>query len=356
MSRTRAMVASVCLVTLVGCGSSGSTGSVAPAATVASATPTSPSPAAAASTTASPAPPTPTRTPTPSVGGGPSVDIVEAGATRITQSGEPDWLAIAGDSVWAAVGSGIQALDATTGKPGRLAPAQNLCTAMDTGMDALWAADCGSNVIDRVDPKTAEVTDTYPVINGRIQSEGSIAAAEGAVWVATDGGYLVRIDLATATSTATQLKTPGAGVRAGLGSIWVTVPDDDVTLQVDPSDGSVIKEIPTGDGPRFLAVGEDGVWVQDNGDGTVTRIDADGNVVATIQVSERSIDGGDMAVGGGYAWARISSALIAKIDPATNEVIATYGPPSGSGSVAADDAAVWVSAHDVSAIWHLPLD
>jgi hypothetical protein len=45
----------------------------------------------------------------------------------------------------------------------------------------------------------------------------------------------------------------------------------------------------------------------------------------------------------------------ARIDPETNRVVERYGPAVGSGSVAADDDAVWVTAHDVRKIWRLPL-
>jgi len=76
--------------------------------------------------------------------------------------------------------------------------------------------------------------------------------------------------------------------------------------------------------------------------------------VATISVGAGSSSGGDIAVGGGDVWARLSDSLIAQIDPATDTVVARYGPPSGSGSVAADEDAVWVSAHDVTTVWRLP--
>jgi hypothetical protein len=90
--------------------------------------------------------------------------------------------------------------------------------------------------------------------------------------------------------------------------------------------------------------------------GTVTRVDASTNaVVSTIKVAQRRVDGGDMSVGGGYAWARVSDALVAQIDPATNTVVARYGPEAGSGSVAADKDAVWISAHDVTTVWRVPI-
>ena len=51
----------------------------------------------------------------------------------------------------------------------------------------------------------------------------------------------------------------------------------------------------------------------------------------------------------------MSGALVAKIDPRTNMVTARYSPPAGSGSVAADARALWISAHDVNAVFRLPL-
>ena len=68
-----------------------------------------------------------------------------------------------------------------------------------------------------------------------------------------------------------------------------------------------------------------------------------------------AVDGGDLAVGGGFVWARVSDTLVAKIDPATNSVVARYAPESGSGSVAADTDNAWVSAHDHDVVYRLPL-
>lgn len=113
--------------------------------------------------------------------------------------------------------------------------------------------------------------------------------------------------------------------------------------------------IAVGAGPRFLAVGEGGIWVLNQFDGTVSRVDPGTNTVtATITVSDAAVEGGDIAAGGGSVWARVSDSLVARIDPGTNKVVARYGPSAGSGSVAADHEAAWVSAHDINAIWRLP--
>ena len=62
-----------------------------------------------------------------------------------------------------------------------------------------------------------------------------------------------------------------------------------------------------------------------------------------------------MTVGGGWAWARGSTVLLARIDASTNQVVEQYGPPSGSGAAIVGFGAVWISAHDVKAVWRLPL-
>ena len=148
-----------------------------------------------------------------------------------------------------------------------------------------------------------------------------------------------------------------AGARARLGGLWLTDPVRGSLVRLDPATGRSIGSLETGAGARFFDVGEGGVWVQNNDDGTVTRVDPRTNkVVATTKVEEGPISGGDLAVGGGFVWARVSSALVTKIDPRTNTVVARYGPAGGSGSVAADASAVWVTAHDVNAVYRLPLE
>jgi virginiamycin B lyase len=280
-------------------------------------------------------------------------DIEAAGATRLHQGG--DWMQVAGGSAWTAGDGGLQQLDGTTGAPKAHIAAQVVCTAMDVAFDRLWFADCVAGTVLAVDPATARVARTYTLNGSLAVEEGSVGAGEGAIWVSTTDSSLVRLDPKTGATSVFPLPGPGAGVRAGLGSVWVTMPSTDQVLRVDPKDGKVVAVITAGLGPRFLTIGGDSVWVQNNGDGTVTRISADGVVTDTIAVSMSPVDGGDIAYGGGFVWPRISAALIAKLDGKTGQLLATYGPASGSGSVAAGDDAAWVSAHDVTAVWRLPL-
>jgi hypothetical protein len=286
------------------------------------------------------------------------VDILTAGATHIDVAGAPDWLAVAEGSAWAAVSGGVRRLDGATGTPDGLVPIPGtICLAFDVGFDSLWAGSCDRHLLARIDPKTGSL-DTPLIelpIDG-IEEEGSIGVGESGVWLISSAHQLLRLDPVTnQVDGQWPLPASAAAVRVGLDAVWVTVPSTDTLLRIDPADPTTSKSIKVGRGPRFLAVGSDAVWVMDQADGSVSRVSGGGEVVATIPVSKVPIQGGDITVGGGRVWVRIEQDLVVTIDPATNGVVARYGPPSGSGSVAVDDDAAWVSAHDTSSVYRLPL-
>ena len=302
--------------------------------------------------TASPA----TGSPAASTGG--RIDIEAAGATHIDVSGAPDWLAVAGDSAWAAVEGGVRRLDGETGEPDGLVPIPGtICLAFDVGFDSIWAGSCDRHLLARIDPGTGSL-DT-PLIDlpiDRLQDEGSIGVGDSGVWLISTDHQLLHLDPVTNSIDGEwPLPAGAAAVRAGLDAVWVSVPATDALLRIDPADPRTARSIKVGKGPRFLAVGEDGVWVMNQGDGSVSRVSGAGDLLATIDVSAAPIRGGDITVGGGRVWVRIEQDLVVTIDPATNAVVDRYGPPSGSGSVAADDDAAWVSARDTASVYRLPL-
>jgi virginiamycin B lyase len=293
------------------------------------------------------------------IGSGDPETIEAAGATRIDIAGEPDWVTLADGRAWVAVVGGVRVVDAATGEVDGLVPIDDaICLAMDVGFGSVWAGACDTHRLIRIEPKSGLLF--TPPINlpiRAIQGESSIAAGEGGVWLVSVDHELVRVDAITnrADPGTWPLPEGAAAARAGLGAIWVTVTTTDTLLRVSPADPKTSQAIKVGDGPRFLAIGEDAVWVMNQGAGSVSRVDAGGAVIASIPVSDVPIRGGDIAVGGGSVWVRIEQDLVVRIDPTTNAVTARYGPPSGSGSIAADADAVWISAHDTASLWRLPL-
>jgi hypothetical protein len=281
----------------------------------------------------------------------PGVQLIAAGPTA-------DWVTVAGGSAWVAnVGNGVARYDVSTGALlGSTAAGMPVCLAMDATADSLWVGDCTSTTVVRVALATGSVVSTIDLPFDGLAPESSIAAGEGAVFALSGHApfTIARIDPATSAVTTFAAPPEARALRAGAGALWVSA--DTELARLNPATGAVEATIPVSAGARFLAIGEGSVWVMCSDTGVVARVDPVTNaVVASIPVTPSVVFGDDMAVGGGYAWARVSDALVAKIDPATNTVVARFGPPSGSGSVGADDQAVWISAHDVSSVWRVPL-
>lgn len=304
-----------------------------------------------------------TPSPSPSAASaGPSADaprdIVTAGATRIDLTGEPDWVAVAGGSAWVAVNGGVRRIDGASGEPDGLVPVPGvICLAMDVGLDSLWAGSCDRHLLARIDPVAGSLDTPFidlPVT--ALQAEGSVGVGEGGVWLVSTDHELLHLDpITNRVDDRWPLPDGAAAVRAGLGAVWATVSDEGELLRIDPADPRTARSIVVGDGPRFLAIGEDAVWVMNQADGSVSRVDAGGSVVATVKVSDVPIRGGDIAVGDDIVWVRTEQDLVVGIDAASNEVEHRYGPASGSGSVATDGDVLWVTAHDTSSLWRLPL-
>ena len=287
----------------------------------------------------------------------PMTDIASAGGAHFEIAGALDWLLVVGGVAWAMGDAPVTRIDAsgsvltTTKLPG------SVCLAPDQAFGSVWAATCGTPNLVRMDASTGAIQATISLPVADVHVEGSIGVSGDAVWVVSaDEQTLIKVDPTSNTVSGTYPAPEGAvAVRGGLGSLWITAPTHDTLYRVDPNDGHVIATIKVGSAPRFLTVGEDAVWTLNQGNGTVSHVDPATNTVkAEIPVDTGFIDGGDIAGGGGAVWARVTHSLIVRIDPTTDAVTANYGPASGSGSVAADDSAVWVTAHDSNSVWRLP--
>jgi YVTN family beta-propeller protein len=82
--------------------------------------------------------------------------------------------------------------------------------------------------------------------------------------------------------------------------------DDDTVSRIDVPGGGqgvTVDQIPVGDGPLDVAVGEGGVWVANSLDRTVMRLDPEtGDVVATIEVGNEPQR---VAAGEGAVWVTV---------------------------------------------------
>jgi len=290
-------------------------------------------------------------------------DVAALGALNVPARPYPDFMLAVDQTVWVSgVEPGIVGYDATTGDVRAQVATQEVPLAMEQGFGAVWAGEGTGDLFAtllRIDAATGTVTARIPLPEPGLRVESSLAVTDDAVWGLVDGDgdqrLLVAVDPATNTVKDT-FPAPEAAeaLRGGFGSLWVATSQQSV-VRVDPADGSTEATIDTGFGSRFMAVSDDAVWVMNQDDGTVTRIDPEGDsVAATIQVSDGRIPGGDIAAGDDAVWVRTESELATMVDPGNDEVTRVLGPAAGSGSVAVTDGAVWLTAHDDFVVQRVP--
>jgi streptogramin lyase len=175
----------------------------------------------------------------------------------------------------------------------------------------------------------------------------------GSVWLFTDDhGSLARIDPKLNT-VAQSFHTDVAGISlaAAEGSLWATVPEKDSVVQLG-LDGKIIRTIPVGKEPRFIAAGEGGVWSLGQDAGDVTRIDPKtGRVIAKIDLYVPG-DGGCIATGGGAVWVTMPGTPVSRIDPATNAVSERF-KGAGGDCISFSEESVWLSNLDLGTVWRI---
>ena len=204
---------------------------------------------------------------------------------------------------------------------------------------SLWVPNCGDQTISRVDLKSGAITATIASTIGN--SEGSIVAGGGSIWMITDAkGTLARFDPATNLMVAEIYVAPGSfGLAYGEDALWVTSSERSTVTRVDPHTNLIVETIAVGKALRFIAAGAGAVWTLNQGDGSVSRIDpATNKVVATIEVGVPG-GGGDIAVGEGSVWVTGQPEYsLSRIDPSTNFVVQQF---TGKGGDALSRAWAW---------------
>jgi streptogramin lyase len=184
---------------------------------------------------------------------------------------------------------------------------------------------------------------------------GPLVFDAGSLWVgAWRDGQVVRVD---PRSNRVVARFPAGGpnpaaLAVGAGTIWVVHPDTDEVVRLDPGTGRVVARIKLGPLPfqvvagdrRFLpslvAVGAGAGWVA-SGRGAVARIDlASNRVVAVIKLPPGSPAG--IAVAGGSVWVAGGGDGVARIEAATNRLLRAIRLDLYAERVAVGGRAIWV--------------
>jgi virginiamycin B lyase len=149
-------------------------------------------------------------------------------------------------------------------------------------------------------------------------------------------------------------------ITAGSGSIWVGNDRDQILTRIDPGTRRVVKRIGFGHPIHGLAVGEGSLWVASSCEGVVRHIDPYSNEVARDTIRFRPRQQEDacvdveahgyhypiaMVFGNGSLWVgnRLSQTLL-RIDPEAGRVIARISNVDPQ-SLAFGDGIVWMVSY-----------
>jgi ABC-type branched-subunit amino acid transport system substrate-binding protein/streptogramin lyase/predicted Ser/Thr protein kinase len=228
------------------------------------------------------------------------------------------------------------------GRPGLIA----------AGEGSVWVAGDGGGTISSIDSRSLSVETVAPA-NARVTD---ITATDDSAWIMdARRNALLRVDAAYG-SVDNQLRlTPGlrptrAGVDVGLGAVWVT--DGTPRLRkLDQGDGSVLRIFDAGQPLEDLAVGAGSVWVVSGAAAQVLQVDpSSGSVRARIPISGRAGLTGPapiaIAVGENAVWVlNGNTPSVTRIDPSLATVTATIplGVGSNPSAIATGAGSVWVS-------------
>ena len=273
-------------------------------------------------------------------------------------SGTADWVAIARDAVWVG-GSGpdlVVRIDPRTNSiTDRVALPGEPCAGMVLGFGALWAPLCGDHPgLARIDLSTRKLDRVTPL--PAVMAEAGIAAAGDSLWLPVDdrGGF-ARLDPATGRVRSVLALPPGSFNPLGQGDrLWVTSTKADRLTAVDARNAVVIGHARTGPQPRFLAAGAGAVWTLNQGDGSVTRIEAASmKVMATTPLGIPG-HGGDIAFARGWVFATLMGVPLTAVSAADARPVRQWVGPGGD-SLRIGHGAVWLTDYRKGFVARYPL-
>jgi YVTN family beta-propeller protein len=136
-------------------------------------------------------------------------------------------------------------------------------------------------------------------------------------------------------------------VASEAGSLWVANRADDTVIQIDPGSRSVVSTTSAGTSVDALAAGAGAVWIADSHRARAVRVDAGFTAVRrTIKVTPDPTphpSSSAIAVGEGAVWVANGKAEVVRVDPETNEPVATIQVGNDPNAIATGDGAVWVA-------------
>jgi hypothetical protein len=277
--------------------------------------------------------------------------------TTFKAGGTADWVLITENAVWVASSKpyAVVRIDPAANKiTARVRLPGEACSGLVFGFGSVWVPICGKKrLLVRVDSQTNKISAVLSV--GPAGAEGGIAASSDSVWIVSDSrGTLNRVD--PGTNTVVQRVTIPPGSYNPLFSddiVWITGFQSNVLTAVDATTGTVLASVPVGPKPRFLAAGSGSLWTLNQGDGTVSRVDARRKKVTTTIAAGIPGVGGDICYGADSIWVTVLDVPLTLIDARADKVVRQW-VGAGGDSVRFGHGSVWLTDYRRGLVWRFP--
>lgn len=277
-------------------------------------------------------------------------------AVTIHLGGTPDWLLVTPGAVWVAndalhavqrVAPASDALVATVRVPGEP------CSGLAAAFGSVWVPLCGPHPgLARIDPRSNTITALLPF--GPALSEGGITAGPDSVWLVTRDGILSRIDpVHNRVRQTIRIARGSYNPLYSDGTVWITSGARRLLTAVDARSAHVVSTLAVGSKPRFLAAGHGAIWTLDQGDGSISKVDAKHRRLIAVIHAEIPGGGGEIAFGANAAWATIIGVPLTSIDAARDTVQQWEG--RGGDAVRFGDGAVWLTDYFNGRLFRIPI-
>ena len=278
---------------------------------------------------------------------------------RIHVGTTADWVAITDDAVWIGTTSpnGVAQIDPRSNTlTAVIALPGEPCAGLAVGFGGLWVPLCAEpNALARVDLRSLRVT-MVPAA-GPAGPEGGISVSRDSVWLVIDErSTLARID-PNSLVIRQRILLPQGSLNPTYGNalLWVARPTGAEVGVVDPNRGKVIGTVSTGPKPRFLDAGQGSIWTLNQGDGTLTRINAQSRRVEGTIPLRTPGHGGDIKVAHGVVWTTMLEVPLSATDAITGRVLCQwYGPGGDSLGVSRD--AIWLTDYKGGDVYRYGLE
>ncbi len=257
-----------------------------------------------------------------------------------------DWVAITADAVWVA-STGPYAVHRIDPKTNELLATVTLpgepCAGLAIGFGSLWVPLCTATPsLAKVDLTGNRLTAVFTV--GPAAAEGGITTSVDSVWLIVDRlGSFARIDPASGATRQT-VKLPAGSYNPYFsdGVIWVTRAEGAAVTALDAASGAILSTAHTGPKPRFLTAAAGAIWTLNQGDGTLTRIDAQTRQATKTIALGTPGHGGDIGAGAGKIWTTMPKMPLSAIDIQTTSLQCRWAGPGGDSLGIGHDA-IWLT-------------